>query len=295
MYTAGWLPQWPAHTLCPSGMAPSSGASCGGSMSGSRGRAELRPTGVCARVLRPGGRPGLALLAAAWECEPRWWAGARAAAVAASVRRLCSTRIGAARRSWPLRQAKGPQDSPGPGLPSKDEPKRSTPDVFWPAVVTTHSSPAKTAGAVASRPCCRQNAHQRTGQAMTVEKNRGTGRSLPPSPPQRAIPTRVTRPLMATRAPMIRLSCLTVVALRCGLRQWKRAPRSSRGGCRGAGGVVVFDHDTRLEKSSPCLPYLTIFGEGIDTRLWPIRPLREDQRASARRPPAEIARTLPGE
>jgi hypothetical protein len=29
--------------------------------------------------------------------------------------------------------------------------------------------------------------------------------------------------------------------------------------------VVVLDNDTLLEKSSPCLPYLTIFGEGIAT------------------------------
>jgi hypothetical protein len=38
--------------------------------------------------------------------------------------------------------------------------------------------------------------------------------------------------------------------------------------------VVVLDNDTRLEKSSPCLPYLTIFGEGIDRSQ--IQDLYED-------------------
>ena len=125
-------------------MAPSIVASGGGIMICIRCRAEFSTTGVVARCLRPWGRPGVALLAASWEGERRVWALARAAACAASVRRLCSTRIGYERRALTRSTDQVNKDSPGPGLPSKDANKRSNPSVCLPALVTTHASPAKT-------------------------------------------------------------------------------------------------------------------------------------------------------
>ena len=91
-------------------MAPAIGASCCGIMIGLRCRAEFSTTGVFARFWLPWGRPGWA-----WLAEPRLWALARAAAVAASVRRRCATRIGYERRSLTLSQDKVQKASPGTG------------------------------------------------------------------------------------------------------------------------------------------------------------------------------------
>src|SRR6266702_7060582 len=94
---------------------------------------------------------------------------------------------------------------------------------------------------------------------MTVENKRWTVRELPPVPAQREMPSIVTRPVITSMAPAIRLNWRTVVAVTWGWRQWKSVTISTIGEFRCGLRVVVL-HNATLHDNGP--PHL-IFGEGI--------------------------------
>jgi hypothetical protein len=105
-----------------------------------RDNSGVRVTSALGMFLLPLGRPGrrggvddFCRLAAAL---------ALLAAFSASLRTICSTRIGKARRAWTLTSDKAKKAKPGIGLPYRLEKKRSSPYVCLPALVPTTSSPA---------------------------------------------------------------------------------------------------------------------------------------------------------
>src|SRR2546426_7071625 len=74
------------------------------------------------------------------------------------------------------------------------------------------------------------------------------------------MPSIVTRPVITSMAPAIRLNWRTVVAVTWGWRQWKSVTISTIGEFRCGLRVVVL-HNATLHDNGP--PHL-IFGEGID-------------------------------
>src|SRR2546422_11770946 len=77
------------------------------------------------------------------------------------------------------------------------------------------------------------------------------------------MPSIVTRPVITSMAPAIRLNWRTVVAVTWGWRQWKSVTISTIGEFRCGLRVVVL-HNATLHDNGP--PHL-IFGEGIDLRI----------------------------
>src|SRR3989454_5622729 len=75
------------------------------------------------------------------------------------------------------------------------------------------------------------------------------------------MPSIVTRPVITSIAPAIRLNWRTVVAVTWGWRQWKSVTISTIGEFRCGLRVVVL-HNATLHDNGP--PHL-IFGEGIDS------------------------------
>src|SRR3989454_5098082 len=77
------------------------------------------------------------------------------------------------------------------------------------------------------------------------------------------MPSIVTRPVITSMAPAIRLNWRTVVAVTWGWRQWKSVTISTIGEFRCGLRVVVL-HNATLHDNGP--PHL-IFGEGIDVNV----------------------------
>src|SRR5712692_11777793 len=216
----------------------------------------LKVTWGFSLFLLPLGRPGLPF--GAFCC--RWcvflWLVACVATFSASVRTIGSTMVGYERRCWVLINDKGKKDSPGTGLPSKDEKKRSTPSVFFPDLVTTHASPPRRYPSSGWHKCERKNTQNTVAQGLPVYKKRWTVRELPPLPAQRERLHIVTRPLIANRATMIRLNGRTVVVVKDGRGHWKRVTISLRGGLRCRLCVVDLGNTTLNDNGAP---YLTSF------------------------------------
>ena len=91
--------------------------------------------------LLPFGRPGLRLGSSCLVCLAP--ALALEAAFSGSVRTTCSRRQGKARRVVVLMSAKLKKATLGTTFWKMEEKKRSRPNVFLPALVTTTSSPAR--------------------------------------------------------------------------------------------------------------------------------------------------------
>jgi hypothetical protein len=150
------------------------------------------------------------------------WAGcccARCAMMTGEeARRL--TRISATRRT------------PRPGTlgPSRAEKTRSPPDVFVPDGVTTTAAPPRQRTASGSQRGGRSSPHGRVPQRRLVVNNRGIVRSRPPVSAQRAMPRRVTRPVIDRIAAAARRRGRIVVRSRPWLQHATRPSRSGLGG-----------------------------------------------------------------
>src|SRR6266566_533496 len=94
------------------------------------------------------------------------------------------------------------------------------------------------------------------------------------------MPSIVTRPVITSMAPAIRLNWRTVVAVTWGWRQWKSVTISTIGEFRCGLRVVVL-HNATLHDNGP--PHL-IFGEGIDV-LYAISQSRRHSTCDSRRHP----------
>src|SRR6266849_3637654 len=81
----------------------------------------LKVTWGFSLFLLPLGRPGLPFGAFCCRCCVFLWLLACVATFSASVRTICSTMVGYERRCWVLINDKVKKDSPGTGLPYKDE------------------------------------------------------------------------------------------------------------------------------------------------------------------------------
>src|SRR5712692_8038464 len=125
MCTAGWLPTWPFKTIGVRAIMPPLPCSCLGIMVWRRGGSGRKVTGVFSLFLLPLGRPDWPCGAFVFRGCVFLWLVACVATFSASVRTIGSTMVGYERRCWVLINDKGKKDSPGTGLPYKDDKKRA--------------------------------------------------------------------------------------------------------------------------------------------------------------------------